>query len=60
MTAGKSDQLHHDWVQYLPGLILNTILGIIPYFGDPYNAKPGLGGMTAYPPGAIQPQTGTR
>ena len=48
MTAGKSDQPHHDWVQYLPGLILNTILGIIRKLGDPYDAKPGLGGMTAY------------
>ena len=35
--------------QYLPDLILNTILGIICELGDPYDAKPGLGGMTAYP-----------
>ena len=54
MTAKKRDQPHHDRVQqYLPGLILNTILGIIPYLGDPYDAKPGLGGMTAYPPMAM-------
>ena len=54
MTAKKRDQLHHDLVQqYLPGLILNTILGIIPYLGDPYVAKPGLGCMTAYPPNAM-------
>ena len=51
MTAKKRDQPHHDLVQqYLPGLILNTILGIIRELGDPYDAKPGLGGMTAYPP----------
>ena len=54
MTAKKRDQPHHDLAQqYLPGLILNTILGIIPYFGDPYVAKPGLGGMAAYPPMAM-------
>ena len=41
--------------QYLPGLILNTILGIIRELGDPYDAKPGLGGMTAYPPSAMAP-----
>ena len=35
--------------QCLPGLILNTIPGIICELGDPYDAKPGLGGMTAYP-----------
>ena len=39
--------------QYLPGLILNTILRIIRELGDPYDAKPGLGGMTAYPPIAM-------
>ena len=44
MTAKKRDQLHHDLVQqYLPGLILNTILGIIRKLGDPYDAKPGPG-----------------
>ena len=37
----------------VPGLILNTILGIIRELGDPYVAKPGLGGMTAYPPMAM-------
>ena len=31
----------------------NTILGIIPYLGDPYDAKPGLGGMAVYPPMAM-------
>ena len=50
MIAKKRDQPHHDLVQYLPGLILNTILGIIPNLGNPYVARPGLGGMTAYPP----------
>ena len=39
--------------QYLPGLILNTILKIVNDLGDPYIAKPGLGGMTAYPPRAM-------
>ena len=54
MTAKKRDQRHHDLVQqYLPGLILNTILGIIRELGDPYDAKPDLGGMAAYPPGAM-------
>ena len=50
----KRDQPHHDLAQqYLPGLILNTILGIIRELGGPYDAKPGLGGMTAYPPMAM-------
>ena len=54
MITKKRDQLHHDLVgQYLPGLILNTILGIIRELGDPYVAKPVLGGMTAYPPMAM-------
>ena len=54
MTAKKRDQPHHDLVQqHLPGLILNPILGIIRELGDPYDAKPGLGGMTAYPPIAM-------
>lgn len=39
--------------QYLPGLILNTILEIVGEMGDPYQTKPGLGGMTAYPPRAM-------
>ena len=39
--------------QYLPGLILNTILKIIAEMDDPYQTKPGLGGMTAYPPKAM-------
>ena len=54
MTAKKRDQRQYDLVQqYLPGLTLNTMLGIIPYLGDPYDAKPGLGGMTAYPSRAM-------
>ena len=39
--------------QYLPGLILNTILETVREMNDPYQAKPGLGGMTAYPPKAM-------
>ena len=30
--------------------MLGTILRIVEDLGDPYRAKPGLGGMTAYPP----------
>ena len=44
MTAKKRDQPHHDLVQqYLPGLIMNTIPGIIRELGDPYvcQARPG-------------------
>ena len=51
MITKKRDQPHHDLAQqYLLGLILNMILGIIRELGDPYDVKPGLGGMTAYPP----------
>ena len=39
--------------QYLPGLILNTILKIVNDLDDPCTARPGLGGMTAYPPRAM-------
>ena len=39
--------------QHLSGLILNTILKIVEEVGDPYQVKPGLGGMTAYPPKAM-------
>ena len=54
MTAKKRDQRQYDLVQqYLPGPILNPVLGIIRELGDPYDAKPGLGGMTAYPLMAI-------
>ena len=54
MTAKKRDQRQYDLVQqYLPGLILNTILEIIQEIGDPYVAKPGLGGMATYLPGAM-------
>ena len=41
---------HTSWFRALSGLILNTILKIVEDLGDPYQAKPGLGGM-AYPPG---------
>ena len=51
MKKGKRDQRQYDLVQqHLPGLILSTILRIVEDLGDPYQAKPGLGGMTAYPP----------
>ena len=32
---------------------MNTILKIVQTLGDPYRAKPDLGGMTAYPPSAM-------
>ncbi len=54
MTTKKRDQRQYDLVQqYLSGLMLNTVLGIIKNLGDPYAVRPGLGGMTAYPPGAM-------
>ena len=54
MTAKKRDQPRHVWVrQYLPGLIPDTVLGIIRGLGGPYDTKPGLGGMTVYPPSAM-------
>ena len=54
MKKGKRDQRQYDLVQqHLPGLILGTILRIVEDLGDPYRAKPGLGGMTAYPPKAM-------
>ena len=54
MPERKRDQRQYDLIQqYLPGLILNTILKIVNDLGDPYTAKPGLGGMTAYPPRAM-------
>ncbi len=54
MKKGRHDQRQYDPVQqHLPGLILNTILRIVEDLGDPYRAKPGLGGMTAYPPKAM-------
>ena len=39
--------------QYLPGLILNAILKTVREMDDPYQTKPGLGGMIAYPPKAM-------
>ena len=54
MKKGKRDQRPCGLVQrHLPGLILGTILGTVEDLGDPYRAKPGLGGMTAYPPKAM-------
>ena len=54
MKKTKRDQRQYDPVQQrLPGLMLNTILKIVEDLGDPYQAKPGLGGMTAYPPKAM-------
>ena len=51
MKKGKCDQRQYDLVQQrLPGLMLGTILRIVEDLGGPYRAKPGLGGMTAYPP----------
>ena len=51
MSEKKRDQRQYDLIQqYLPGLILNTILKIVNGLGDPYTARPGLGGMTVYPP----------
>ena len=54
MKKIKRDQRPYELVQqHLSGLILNTILKIVEDLGDPYRAKPGLGGMTAYPPKAM-------
>ena len=54
MTDGRRDQRPFNIVQqYLPGLILSTILNTVKEMGDPYQARPGLGGMTAYPPKAM-------
>ena len=54
MITKRRDQRQYDLIQqYLPGLILNTVLGIIRELGDQYDAKPGLGGMAAYPPMAM-------
>ena len=54
MTDGRRDQRPFNIVQqYLPGLILSTILNTIKEMGDSYQARPGLGGMTAYPPKAM-------
>ena len=50
----ERDQRQYDLVQqYLSGLMLNTVLGIIKELGDPYAVRPRLGSMTAYPPGAM-------
>ena len=54
MKKIKRDQRPYELVQqHLSGLILNTILKIVEDLGGPYQAKPGLGGMAAYPPKAM-------
>ena len=54
MKKRKRDQRPCELIQqHLPGPILNTILKMVEDLGDPYRAKPGLGGMTAYPPKAM-------
>ena len=54
MKKRKRDQRPYELVQqHLSGLILNTILKVVEDLGYPYQAKPGLGGMTAYPPKAM-------
>ena len=54
MTDGRRNQRPFNIVQqYLPGLILSTILNTVKEMGDPHQARPGLGGMTAYPPKAM-------
>ena len=54
MKKRKRDQRPYELVQqHLPGLTLGTTLRIAEDLGDPYQAKPGLGGMTAYPPKAM-------
>ncbi len=54
MKKRKRDQRPYELIQqHLSGLILNTVLKIVEDLGDPYQAKPGLGGMTAYPPKAM-------
>ena len=54
MTQQKRDQRPYDRVQqYLPGPILNAMLETVGETGDPCQTKPGLGGMTAYPPRAM-------
>ena len=54
MPERKRDQRQYDLVQqYLPGLILNTILKIVNDLDEPYVVHLGLGGMTAYLPKAM-------
>ena len=54
MTEAKRDQRPFDVVQqYLPGLILNAILETLGEMDDPYRTRPGLNGVTAYPPKAM-------
>ena len=54
MVVKKRDQRQYDLVQqHHLGLLLNTILGLVKDLGDPYEVKPGLGGMKAYRPNAM-------
>ena len=54
MKKIKRDQRPYELVQqHLPGLMLSTMLRIVEDLGDPYQAKPGPGGMAAYPPKAM-------
>ena len=60
MTAKKRDYPHHDLVwQCLPGLILNTVLGITQEIGDPCVARLERHGGV-YPSRVMRPQAGTR
>ena len=45
----RSATIRADPAEHLSSLILNTILKIAEDLGYPYQAKPGLGSMTAYP-----------
>ena len=54
MKKRKRAQRPYGLIQrHLPGLILGTTLRIAEDLGDPYQAKPGSGGMAAYPPNAM-------
>ena len=54
MKKRKRAQRPCELVQrHLPGPILGTIPRIVEDLGDPYRAKPGLGGMAAYLPNAM-------
>ena len=54
LTEKKRDQRPYElFMKYSHSLILNTILNVVNELGDPYEAKPGVGGMKAYPPKAM-------
>ena len=51
LTGKKRDQRPYElFKKYSHGLILNTVLSVVDELGDPYEAKPGVGGMNAYSP----------